>query len=143
MLNSNNDLEAAIDNYTDECLALLNPDPDPGPGPDPDFEEVITAGVWHVSYFFRDQDETEDYEDFDFTFNNNGTVTITGGGPSSGSWDLSIDDGDLELDLNFSSSALDELSEDWTIMEYTETTIKLQKVSGGGDDIRSLHFTRN
>jgi hypothetical protein len=139
---SNNDgLETAIDNFTDECLAGV--DPGPGPGPDPTFDDIITDGTWYVSYFFRDQDDTDDYENYDFTFNDNGTVTVTGGSGSTGTWATFIDSGDLELDLTFTASALDELAEDWTVIDYSPTLIKLQKVSGGGDDIRSLHFTKN
>jgi len=140
-VNNNEELESAIDSYTDECLVLLNPGADPG-NPDLTFEEALTAGTWHVSYFFKDQDETEDYENFDFAFNDSGTITVTGGS-STGSWSTATDDGELELNLNFSSSALEELAEDWTVVSWTETTIELEKISGGGDDIRSLHFTKN
>lgn len=142
-INNNDQLETAIDNFTDECLATV--DPGPGPGPDPTFDDIITDGTWYVSYFFRDQDDTDDYENFDFTFNANGTITITitGSGGSTGTWATFTDSGDFELDLTFTASALDELAEDWTVIDYSEDIIKLQKVSGGGDDIRSLHFTKN
>jgi hypothetical protein len=137
---NNDELEAAIDSYTDECLDALIP----GPDPETPFEEVITSGTWYVSYFFRDQDDTEDYEDYDFTFNTNGTINITGGSSAiTGNWATFTDDGELELDLTFSSSALSELAEDWTVVNFTATVIELQKVSGGGDEIRYLTFTRN
>lgn len=136
----NTALEAAIDNYTDECLEQLNP----GPDPDPVFEDVITSGTWYVSYFFRDQDETDDYAPYDFTFNSNGNIGVTGGpGAITGNWATFTDSGELELGLTFSSAALSELAEDWTVVNFTSTVIQLQKVSGGGDDIRHLTFTKN
>lgn len=140
---SNSELEAAIDSYTDECLAALNPGTGPGPGTNPTFAQTITSGTWYVSYFFRDEESTGEYGGFDFTFNSNGSITVMGDGGSSGSWNTTLDGSELEFDLTFSDSDLEELGEDWTVTEWTATEVKLQKVSGGGDDIRSLYFKKN
>jgi hypothetical protein len=140
VIDDNTALEALIDNYTDECLAAL----EPSTNPNPVFEDVIAEGTWYVSYFFRDNDQTNDYEDFDFDFNSNGTVTVTGGGPpTGGSWNAYTDSGEEKVDFSFSSSQLEELSEDWTITSFTTTLIKLEHESGGGDEIRYLYLTRN
>lgn len=135
----NNQLESVINDFTDECMAGIDPGPTPG-----SFEEVIMEGSWYVSYFFRDSDQTDDYEDYDFIFNSNGTVTVTGGSsPGTGTWISYTDSGELITEFTFTSSALEELVEDWTVTEFTETQIKMEHVSGGGDDIRYLYLTRN
>lgn len=138
-IQDNSQLESAINSYTDECLAALNP----GPDPDLIFEEIIVQGTWYVSYFFRDEEQTEDYAGYDFDFDSGGIILVTGGDNLiHGNWTTFQED-ELEIDMAYNTTAFDELSEDWTVVEFTETLIKLQKVSGGGDDIRWLHFTRN
>jgi hypothetical protein len=139
VINNNNELDAAINSFTDECLAALNPEPEPVGT----FEDIITSGNWYVHYFFRDQDDTDDYAAYDFTFNDGGTITVTGGSGITGTWTTFTDSGDLELYLAFNSSALSELAEDWTVTNYTATEIVMEKVSGGGDEIRYLTFRKN
>jgi hypothetical protein len=135
-IENSSQLEAAIDTYTDDCQT--------GTIPDNDFDTVITQGTWYVSYFFRDSDETGDYAAYDFTFNPNGSITVTGGAsPSTGTWQTYTDDSEQVADFTFSSNALEELEEDWTITEVTPTLIKMEHVSGGGDDIRYLYLAKN
>ena len=60
--------------------------------------------------------------------------------PYAGSWSItdsnSNDDdnlADLDFNINFNvSNKLDDLSDDWDIISYTDTEIKLIDVSGGG-----------
>ncbi len=136
----NTALESAIDGYTDDCLALL----DPGTiDPEPDFTEVITGGTWYVSYFFRDTDQTSDYTAYDFTFNPDGSVIVSGANPNTGTWQSYTDSGDLVAEYTFSSSSLEELEEDWTVTEFSPTLIKMEHVSGGGSDIRYFYLQKN
>lgn len=136
-IENNSQLESTIDSYTDDCTGVI-------PNPNPVFDDVITQGTWYVSYFFRDFDQTDDYEDFDFTFLDNGTASVSGGSsPITGTWNSYEDSGQLEVVFTFSSSALEELEEDWDVTEFSETLIKMRHVSGGGDDIRYLYLTRN
>lgn len=134
----NAQLETLIDGQIDECTAGLDPDPEY------DFVDVITDGSWHVSYFFDDEDTTDDYSDFDFFFAPDGSILVTGTAtPIMGLYNVTIDDGEEEVEFMFSIPELGDLEEDWTITVVTETHIEMQKVSGGGDDVRHLHFDKN
>jgi hypothetical protein len=65
-----------------------------------------------------------------------GTWSIT---DSNSNDDDSLDD--LDFNINFTvSNQLDDLSDDWDIISYTETEIKLIDVSGGngGTDYLTL-----
>jgi hypothetical protein len=138
-------LEAAIDSYTDECLAGLEPTPlpEPNPNPDPTCEQVLTEGTWHVSYFFRETVQTSDYAAYDFAFNANGTALATGGSsPINGTWTGYEHDGGYKLHFVFDSSALEELDESWTVTDYTQTQITMEHESGGSGT-RYLTLTRN
>lgn len=145
-INTTFELEETIAAHVADCLALIDSTPGPGPQPEPgtEFEDVLQEGSWHVSYFFRDNDQTEDYEDFNFTFNSNGTVTITGvNSPGTGTWTNYTDSGDLIAEFTFTNNDLEELEEDWTVIEFSSTLIKMEHVSGGGEDIRSFFLTKN
>lgn len=107
---------------------------------------VLKSGSWKVSYFYdTDHEETNHFTGYNFTFNNDGTVSasndiLTRGG----TWSTDIDDGKTELDLNFAApDDFIEISEDWTVIERTTTTIKLEHVSGGGGGTDQLTFQKN
>jgi hypothetical protein len=60
-----------------------------------------------------------------------------------GTWDSNGDDGSLELDLNFGEmEPLEELMDDWDLIEFDDTIIKLKDVSGGDGTIDYLTFER-
>ncbi|MFM7007586.1 MAG: hypothetical protein ACKOWX_10070, partial [Flavobacteriales bacterium] len=97
------------------------------------------------SYIDDGDDETSDFSTFRLTFLENGTLNATdllssNSNPYSGSWSVtdsnSNDDDnldDLDFNINFNvSNKLDELSDDWDIISFTETEIKLIDISGGG-----------
>jgi hypothetical protein len=131
-------LESTIDSYTQECLDMLIPGP-----VELEFEEVIVQGSWHVSYFFRDTDQTSDYAAYDFTFNPDGTVAVSGVTPNTGTWESYTDSGELKAEYTFSSTSLEELEEDWTVTEFTATLIKMEHESGGGSEIRYFYLQKN
>lgn len=135
-LTNNQELDTTINNFISDCNTVVDPDPD--------FNDIITQGSWYVSYFFRDTDQTDDYEIYDFVFDGGGTVSVTGeSSPIGGTWVSFNDDSELKVIFVFSSSNLEELQEDWTITEVTQNVVKMEHISGGGDDIRKLHFTKN
>ena len=137
VINSNAALETFIDNAIDDC-------DDSGGGSNPTFTATITSGTWYVSYFFKDQDETSDYTGYHFTFMNNGTINvIKNASNSNGLWSTYTNSGQDEMNLNFENSNLNELNEDWVIIEYSATTIHLKHLSGGGSEIRYLYFSKN
>jgi len=105
------------------------------------FEEDLTTGVWYVAYFFDDYDETDNYAGYEFTFALDGTAqTVKAGVITAGTWAL-VDD--FKIDLFFGTTdPLDELDEDWEILEATAEIITLKHISGDGST-DFLTFSRN
>jgi len=99
-----------------------------------EFETIITNGVWYITYFFDDFDETSDFMDYEFNFVSDGTATATNtSGSTPGTWNYYVDSGVDKVDLYFGTvSPLDELDEDWEILEATEDIIRLRHESGDG-----------
>lgn len=136
-ITSNSQLESAIENAIDDCdnsgtVTLI-------------LSDVLTSGSWYVSYFYGDSnDYTNYYAGYNFNFNPNGTCTaIKNSITTNGDWDLSNEDGYQRFDLHYDGSALDEMEEDWKVLEFTATSIRLKHESGGGSDNHYLNFTKN
>jgi hypothetical protein len=136
---NNDELEAAIDSYTDECLALLNPEPNPGPV----LDNVIVQGTWYVSHYFSFTDQTATYQDYDFTFSSNGSIVITGGGPVSGTWAVSDVGGIQQAAFTFDGSGLEGIEGTWTVTNFTETLIEMHRESTGVDPEKFLSLSKN
>jgi hypothetical protein len=116
---------------------------------------ITTDGTWIISSYIDDgDDETTDFATFRLSFLESGVLNATdllssNSNPYAGSWSVtdanSNDDdnlADLDFNINFSvSNKLDDLSDDWDIISYTETEIKLIDVSGGsgGTDYLTLN----
>ena len=77
--------------------------------------------------FFDEVDETTDFNGFIFTFNSDKTAIARRGDLEiQGSWSTSGDDGTLALDLDFGDgNPLEELDEDWELIEFDGTIIRL------------------
>ena len=104
---------------------------------DTELVAALTTGDWYVTYFFDDTDETADFADYVFNFATDGTATATdSGGPTNGAWFTSAgDETELELNLNFGTNdPLDELAEDWDVLEVTNELIRLKDRSGDGSN---------
>ncbi|HEX9979424.1 MAG TPA: hypothetical protein VGB50_02535 [Flavobacterium sp.] len=138
-VNSNSELESTITDAIDDCV-----DNGPGPQPDPDeLFEIIIDGTWYVSYYYHNDDETSDYYGYNFTFSSNGTVTaIKNGDTYPGTWTVHEEDGAEMVDIDFDDSELGDLDDDWRVLEYDETNVRLRQ-DGGGDDPDRLYFTKN
>lgn len=130
---SNQQLQTLID----DCVANTDDDPIDVT----EFEEDLTTGVWYVTYFFDDYDETEDFNGYEFSFATDGTAQADYGGTiTHGTWALSES---FEFELFFGTNPpLDELDEDWEILEATDEIIRLRNVSGGDGSIDFLTFGR-
>lgn len=137
-IGDNQELEAFIDAYLEECAPG-----DPHPNPGPVLEDIISEGTWHVSYFFRESDQTSDYAPYDFAFHADGTSTTTGE-PTviGGTWVTYDDDGQNHIALVFSSSNLEELEESWMVIDFTQTLVRMRYESGGSGT-RYLYLARN
>ena len=107
---------------------------------------ALTNGDWYVTYFFDDTDETADFVDYVFNFASDNTATAMDmSGTTNGSWSTtSGDDTELGLNLNFGTGIpLDELADDWDVLEVTNDIIRLKDVSGGDGSEDFLTFERN
>ena len=107
--------------------------------------DALTTGDWYITYYFDDVDETDDFNGYVFNFASDGTATATSSGTTNGTWSTSAgDDTALELNLNFGTSIpLDELAEDWDVLEVTSEIIRLKDVSGGDGSEEFLTFERD
>ncbi|AXG70933.1 hypothetical protein KORDIASMS9_03188 [Kordia sp. SMS9] len=107
---------------------------------------ALTMGDWYITYYFDETDETADYADYKFNFSSDGSATANlMGAITDGFWNTGVgDDTPLELNLNFGTTIpLDELAEDWDVLEVTNDIIRLKDVSGGDGSIDYLTFERN
>lgn len=133
-ITNNNQLEDFIEDSIDDCnddSGVVSP--------------INLTGTWHVSYYFEgDDDETINYNGYNFTFFVGGNIEVEKSGSySNGLWTKYIDGGQDWLELDFDDSDLGDLEEDWKIIEFTETQLRLRHTSGGGGDTEYLYFTRN
>jgi len=114
-------------------------------------ESAAQNGDWRVSRFVDDgDDETANFNGFVFTFNSDGSILADNATDSfNGSWriefddDDDLDDDDLEFYITFStpSNELNELTEDWYVIEYSDNRIRLSDDDDDDDEI--LNFERN
>jgi hypothetical protein len=143
VINSNSELENFIDDSIDDCDDDNSGGGGGGSG-SADFTAVLTSGTWYVSYFQEDDDdETSDFNGYVFTFNTNGTSTaVRNSVTTNGTWSTFVDSGQNKLELVFEGLSLDEIEEDWRIIEFSNTQIRLKDVSGGDGSIDYLTFTK-
>jgi len=112
-------------------------------------------GQWRITYYFdSDKEETSDYAGYVFTFGADGTVTATNGTTEvTGTWsvtdssssdDDSFDDSsDVDFNLFFASPPnFEELTDDWDILEYSASRIRLIDLSGGDGSTDYLTFDK-
>lgn len=104
--------------------------------------DIVVNGNWKISLFQEDGSvKTSDYSGYSFIFNSNNTISATKNSLSTnGTWSSGNDDSKSKLVINFGSvSPLDELNEDWEILEKSSSIIKLKHISGGdGSDRKSV-----
>ncbi len=138
--------EEVVVNSNQELVTILA-NADCGSNDDPvdvtAFEENLTTGVWYVTYFFDDFDETSDFAGYEFTFNTDNTAQATNGSNNvNGTWNLTSGSSP-DLDLFFGENdPFDELDEDWDIIEANENIIRLKDISGGDGSTDFLTFER-
>jgi len=108
--------------------------------------DIVVNGNWKISLFQEDGSvKTSDYSGYSFIFNSNNTISATKNSLSTnGTWSSGNDDSKSKLVINFGSvSPLDELNEDWEILEKSSSIIKLKHISGGDGSIDYLNFDKN
>lgn len=114
---------------------------------------AATQGTWRVtSYVDSGTDETNHFTGYNFTFGNGGVLTATNGSNTvTGTWSVLNDDSnddspsnDLDFNIGFTAPAnFADLTDDWDIVSYSDTTISLIDISGGNGGTDTLVFTKN
>jgi len=132
----NDELEDLIEDVADDCDEDDDNDFDDDDIDDSELIAVLLNGEWAITYFFDDEDETAQFSGYVFTFLEDSSATTTKDGiVLGGSWATYGDDGSLELELAFGTEApLDELDDDWDIIEFGEDIIRLKDTSGDGSE---------
>ncbi len=143
-MNNNDQLRAFIENAIDDCDEDDDNDHNDDDADNSGFNAALTTGAWEISYFFDGTDETGVFADFVFTFNADGTATAAHGVSSTnGTWKSYGDQGFLELGLDFGSETpLDNIQEDWELIEFSDATIKLKDVNEIDDTVSTLNFKK-
>jgi hypothetical protein len=111
---------------------------------------IVTSGTWRITYYYdTDKEETTTFTGFNFTFATALTAT-KGSTTHTGTWSISDtnsnDDTMDDLHFNIAFTAppdFEDLSDDWDILEVTDTRIKLIDLSGGNGGTDYLTFEKN
>lgn len=111
-----------------------------------DVVNTVTQGTWRITSFVEDGiDQTDDFADYEFTFDESGVLmAISPDDTVSGDWSVTPDD-DSGPDFNIlfaAPPAFEELSEDWDIVQRTNSKIRLRDESGGDGSIDTLTFEK-
>lgn len=114
------------------------------------------SNTWQITSFIDSgSDETNHYTGYSFTFSSNGTLTASNGSNTvTGTWSVtnssnSDDDDDdsfddIDFNIFFATPAIfnDDLTEDWDIVSYSNTSISLIHISGGNGGTDTLVFEK-
>jgi len=136
IVNNNTELESFLEDAIDDC--------DDSGTWNPSFNTVLTTGTWYVSYYNEDGEvDTSDYNGYNFTFFGNSNIEVTKNSITTlGTWSTYIDGGYNKIEFTFVNPDLENFEEDWIILEYNQTVIRLKHVSGGNGGTDYLNFTK-
>lgn len=139
VISNNDQFEDVIEDAIDDC-----DDDSQSSGGNGNLSAILSDGTWYVSYFYDDTNQTSVYAGYTFTFNTNGTSFVLRNSVSiNGSWSNYIDGNEEKLELDYDGSILDELEEDWEVVEYSSTQVRLKDVSGGNGGTDYLYLSKN
>lgn len=136
IVNDNSELENLIEVVADDCDEDDDNDFNDDDIDDSELIVVLLNGEWAITYFFDNEDETAQFSGYVFTFFEDSTASATKNEIEEGGiWQTYGDDGSLELELDFGvESPLDELGDDWNVLEFGEDVIRLKDISGDGSE---------
>jgi hypothetical protein len=137
-INNNAQLVEIIENAVTSCHSNNG-----GPG-NPNLIGVLSTGTWRVTYLSDNNVvNTGFYEGYNFTFNSNlSSKAVKNATMIEGSWVTYTDSGQNKLTLSFAGSTLDQMENDWKVIEFTGTILKLRH-GGGSDSSDYLNLTKN
>ncbi len=106
---------------------------------------TISSGNWRISYYAESGvDKTSNYNGNAFTFSSGGVVTAVKNTTTiTGTWSIGTDNSNVKLVLAFTASNFTSLTQDWQVLERTDTKIRTQHVSGGSGTTDYLTFEKN
>ncbi len=144
VVNDHDELENLIDSVKDDCDEDDDNDYNDDDVDDSDLRQVLVDGLWEITKFMDEEDETAIFNGFVFDFLENGIVEASKNGQGyRGEWTTYGDDGTLELELFFGDEyPLAEIVDDWDIIEFDGNIIKLKDISGGDGSVEYLTFER-
>lgn len=119
-------------------FSCTNSNDDNTPGGSTD-DILAQSENWKVSYYWdKDKDETSDFAGYTFSFKAGGVFQATGGGSTTtGSWQ--VDNSSNKLIITIAGTKpLDDLNDDWIILEQSNTSIKLK--DDNDTHLEELHF---
>jgi hypothetical protein len=108
----------------------------------PGVVQIVTTGSWSITYFVESsENKTADFAGYTFSFNSNGQLTATlSGANTTGTWGW--DDSSSKFHITMGSSKpLSDLTDDWLVLEKTETLIRLKNDNAAKNEL--LTFSRN
>lgn len=120
----------------------------------PAIEAAVINDNWRITYYFDSgKNETADYSGYIFTFQEDGILAVSDGNTAvSGAWTVTVSDNsnndsslsNVDFNILFNSPVLfEELSDDWEIKKFSNTTLELSDISGGDGSTDLLTFTKN
>jgi hypothetical protein len=144
VVNDHNELENLIDAVKDDCDEDDDNDYNDDDVDDSDLRHILVDGLWEITKFMDEEDETAIFDGYIFDFLENGIVEASKNGQGyRGEWMTYGDDGTLELELFFGNEyPLAEIVDDWDIIEFDGNIIKLKDISGGDGSVEYLTFER-
>ena len=104
--------------------------------------QIVTTGTWRITYFMEStEDKTSDFSGYTFSFNSNSVLTATlSGANTNGTWGW--DDSSSKFHISIGSSKpFSDLTDDWLILEKTETILRLKNDNAAKNEL--LTFSRN
>ena len=113
-----------------------------------EIKNAVSSGMWVVTFYFdTDHEETNNFSTYGFSFNTTGSMSATNGVDTyNGTWSVtnsSSNNGDIHFNIMFSSHPdFIEISDDWKVLEYSNTKVELTDVSGGNGGVDFLTFER-
>lgn len=102
-------------------------------------------GTWKVKSFIdnKNRDRSSYYAAYNFDFKTSGELVVSSSSIKyNGTYSSVMDSGKQKFYITITTSddEIDELNEDWILVEKTDTVIKLTNTSGGNGGTKTLVF---
>jgi len=116
-----------------------------GGGNTTELTNILMDAQWYVQSYIDDgDDETNDYNGYNLTFNTDGSVIAENSNNTiTGTWSVVNSSNGLDVILDFGTAMpFDEFNDDWDVVTYTTTSVKLFDISGGNGGTDYLSFQK-